>query len=396
MANIQKRVLIIFPHNFFEKTSGVNVRFYNFAKYLNNTNFKIDLFTLKNYESKWEKGYPFDHKIVDNLYFYNFSQNYNQNIIAKIFQKFKYLYYQTFNINKLNTIKNLPDYSTPAMKSQLIEIIKKHNYSHIIVGYAYWANLIKNTDTGNSKKVIFIEDWLTVQMKDHFNNNVNTVDLFKDEIDRINLFDYAIELSTFENYLFSQMATIPKHVLVPIFLESNKCIKLKKPEYDIAFIAHNNAYNIEGIKWFISEVVPLIPTIKLIIVGKVNNSIGKLKHQNITQVEYVENLDDVYKDTKLIICPLFGGTGLKVKIVESLSYGTPIICTPQSMVGFPYANENGIYIARNSIEFADQITRLKSNKNILQKESNNALKYFNQYFSLISATKKLDTIFKNK
>ena len=59
-----KRILIIYPHNFFEKNSGINIMFYYFAKSLKQNGFDIDLFSLKNFECKWEKNYPFDKKII--------------------------------------------------------------------------------------------------------------------------------------------------------------------------------------------------------------------------------------------------------------------------------------------------------------------------------------------
>lgn len=394
MTKKDKKILLIFPHNFFEQTSGVNRRFYNIAKYLNTIGYGIDLFTLKNFESKWETGYPFDNKIVDKLFFYDVAQNHNTNYKSRLINKLKKII-GLKTTNRDNTpIQDLPDYSTPQMKAQLIDILTHTEYSHIIIGYAYWANLLKDVDIKEAKKVIFIEDWLTVQMKDYYHGNVNIMNFLNNEIERINMFDYAIELSIFENYLFSQLAPNPKHILVPIFLQSRDTKKSKNIKYDVAFIAHKNNYNIEGIKWFIKEVMPLIPKTKLLIVGKVNADIGKLRNINITQIEYVENLDDIYKDVKVIICPLFGGTGLKVKIVESISYGTPVVCTPQSLVGFPYENENGILIARNPIDFANQVTKLISNHKLHTRESQNALKYFNNYFSAEATATKLNEIFK--
>jgi len=391
-----KRVLIIYPHNFFEKNSGINTMFYYFSKSLKQNGFDIDLFSLKNFECKWEKNYPFDKKIVSNLYLYDFCQNNKISLTNKIKSKITNIFKVKKGNHNNQEIENLPDYASPEMKNELKKILSTQRYSHILVGYAYWANLLKDIDVSDAVKVISVNDWLTVQMKDYFKGKINIPNFIKDEIDRINLFDISIEISTFEHQLFSQLASHPKHYLIPIFVEKHKIIKSKNLKYDIAFIAHRNQYNIEGIKWFINEVMPLIPKIKLLIVGKVNTEIGVSKNKNITQIEYIENISNAYKNTKIVICPLFGGTGLKVKIIEALSYGTPVVCTPQSLVGFPYESNNGISVASTPTEFAYQITKLISNQKLYKIESTNAYNFFKKYFSTNVATAKLKEIFNKK
>ncbi len=367
--------------------------FYHFSKYLKNIGFSIDLFTLKNFESKWESGYPFDKKIVDNLFFYDFAQKPGVDFIRVIIEKIHKAINRRAANQERNVLKNLPDFATPKMKLQLLNILKENEYSHIIVGYAYWANLLKGVDVGKIKKIISINDWLTVQMKDYYHNKVDVNNLLVEEINRVNMFDIAIEISTFEYSLFSQLAINPKHYLVPIFLNSTRIVKSKKPKYDIVFIAHKNIYNIEGVEWFVKNVLPLLPKIRLLIVGSVNKEIGELKSKNITQIEHVDDLSDVYKNTKLAICPLFGGTGLKVKVIEALSFGVPIICTTKSVAGFPYDVENGMAIEDDPIQFANKILSFTSNESLLKKMSTNAKKYFDKYFSEASVDAKLREIF---
>jgi len=73
---------------------------------------------------------------------------------------------------------------------------------------------------------------------------------------------------------------------------------------------------------------------------------------------------------------LHGGTGLKVKIIEALSYGTPVICTSESMVGFPNENDNGIIVENDPKEFAKQIIKLTSSPKFLDEQSKKGKKYF--------------------
>ena len=52
---------------------------------------------------------------------------------------------------------------------------------------------------------------------------------------------------------------------------------------------------------------------------------------------FVESAASFYRDMDIILNPNVGGTGLKIKSVEALSYGKPLVATADAMVGIETA-----------------------------------------------------------
>ncbi len=364
--------------------------FVNLAKYFKLKHFEIHLLSLKNFVSLWEPGYPFDKKLIDKLYLYDFAQP--SSIIRKsLFERAK---------NKARKLicdykkpeRGLHDYATVPMKEFMKQIVQRNRYSHILIAYAYWANLINDPFYDDIHKIISINDFLTLQIKSELGKDDGVSQILKEEVDRINLFDTAISVSEFEYNFFSQVATHPSHHFVPIFIETPLKVA-KKPKYDIGFVGFTNYHNITGINWFLKEVWPHLNGKKMIIVGKVVERINRITDKNIAYVPKLENIKDLYENVRLTVCPLFSGSGLKVKIIESLSYGTPVICTTNSSIGFPDFGTSGCVIADSSNDFVKAINHILNNNNGSNSISEKSLAYFNQYFSAKTAYSKLDSIF---
>ena len=119
----------------------------------------------------------------------------------------------------------------------------------------------------------------------------------------------------------------------------------------------NNPHNTNAAKWFFDKVYPLLPdTIKITVVGRVCSAVPE--KENIEKIEYAENLSEYYKKSKITICPMLSGTGLKIKVVESLSYGIPIVCNTRGVDGLLNKLNNGCIVTNDPNEFSNAIQKL--------------------------------------
>lgn len=82
---------------------------------------------------------------------------------------------------------------------------------------------------------------------------------------------------------------------------------------------------------------------------------------------FVKRLEEFYSAVECVINPMSGGTGLKIKTVEALSYGKPIIGTVDAFVGLPVRHE-----AHRLASIADcaQMMRDYANSPALREEVN--------------------------
>lgn len=93
--------------------------------------------------------------------------------------------------------------------------------------------------------------------------------------------------------------------------------------------------NVEGIEWFVKNVLPLV-NIRMQIVGK---GMEKLKEadwmrDDIEVLSNVPNLEPLFEAADIMVLPIFKGSGMKVKTCESLMYGKNIIGTPEAWSGY--------------------------------------------------------------
>ena len=87
--------------------------------------------------------------------------------------------------------------------------------------------------------------------------------------------------------------------------------------------------NFDGLKWFFDNVYDKISKdLTISIVGKWLPEQFEARLKKLNNVEYlgfVENPYDMIANSMATISPLFSGAGVKVKVVESLACGTPVI-----------------------------------------------------------------------
>jgi glycosyltransferase involved in cell wall biosynthesis len=373
----QKKLLIVFPHNPFLLQNGVQSRFYSLLKYFKQRDIEVDILSHINFVDNWGDKH-LNHKLVRQVYLNDFKA-------SKIEQ----------SINKFNSI--LPNFAFNSLKKQFKQLLENNKYDYILISYVHWAEILKDIDNSQIETILTIEDFISINNYERHNGNYNLGQSINEEIERINLFDKAICISKDEMSFFERVCKNVEFHYIPHFLEKN-FHEYKVKECDILFVGSDNPFNKEGMIWFFEKVMPYLnKKFKIKIIGRVNEHLDKYKKQysNVKFVNYVENLDDEYKKTKITICPLQAGTGLKIKVVESLSFGLPIVTTKYGVIGMD-TRCNGCIVADEPKEFADSIELLLTNKEVYIKYQKEAQNFFMENFFKESVYKKLDKIFFNE
>lgn len=114
---------------------------------------------------------------------------------------------------------------------------------------------------------------------------------------------------------------------------------LPSKEPVIGFLASGNNHNTEGLKRFISHVWPSIldahPNAILKVAGSVTKNITPYA-DNIELIGWVDDLKTFYQQCRLIINPCETGSGLKIKTIEAISFGIPVVSTPCGAAGVEF------------------------------------------------------------
>jgi GT2 family glycosyltransferase/ubiquinone/menaquinone biosynthesis C-methylase UbiE len=98
--------------------------------------------------------------------------------------------------------------------------------------------------------------------------------------------------------------------------------------------------NADAAQWFVGEVLPRIravyPGVPLTLAGShPAKPVLALAGDGVTVTGYVtdEQLDQIYATARVAVCPLRFGAGVKLKVVEAMHHGIPLVTTPVGAQG---------------------------------------------------------------
>ena len=158
----------------------------------------------------------------------------------------------------------------------------------------------------------------------------------------------------------------------------------------ILFIGSANAANIHGINYFINNIYPKVfekINTDLIVCGKVGEEVqNKEKCQILGEISDNDLILN-YQKSDVVIVPTYLGSGLKIKLIEALSYGKPVVTTKLGAAGLTGKMRDAINIGENDEKFGKIILELLKNdsayNNCLQKIESSLLQYNEQNMNAI-------------
>ncbi|MCL4507646.1 MAG: glycosyltransferase [Chloroflexi bacterium] len=125
--------------------------------------------------------------------------------------------------------------------------------------------------------------------------------------------------------------------------------------------------NYDAIRYFLSEIFPRIlaqaPMAKLYITGKTDqvDLSGLALNDHVVLTGYLDDVRPAVARAHVSIAPLRIGAGSRVKILEAMALGTPVVCTAKAAEGLDVVNEEQALIADTPDAFASAVILLLQN-----------------------------------
>ena len=139
--------------------------------------------------------------------------------------------------------------------------------------------------------------------------------------------------------------------------------------------------NVEAADWFTRFVWPLLSkrseAIEVDFVGE-NPPPELTLHSNRRNLRvhgFVEDLDEFWNNADVFIVPLLSGGGIRVKILEALNYGIPVVSTTKGCEGLPYVYGEHLMATDDPAEFAKFILLLSNSVLLRERFSRNGREY---------------------
>jgi glycosyltransferase involved in cell wall biosynthesis len=136
--------------------------------------------------------------------------------------------------------------------------------------------------------------------------------------------------------------------------------------------------NYDAVEFFLREILPRIrqsrPAVSLTVTGATAgvplNSFPVDPHVHFTG--YLTDIRPIVAGRMVAIVPLRRGAGTRLKILEAMALGTPVVSTTKGAEGLEVVPENHLLIADEPSEFATQILRLLRDPSLRGKLAENA------------------------
>lgn len=378
--NNEKSILIVFPNNFVRGGQGTNNRIRGLMQQLKLRGWSIDQLGFDHFSPDSDfTSFEKDNSdgLVRNLFLYDFSNDGEYTYRGK---------------RRIPENSYLQDWTRPGMHAMLNKIASENHYTVIATFYTYIANLFATLQS-SARKVYFMEDCMFLQQASWgLENGVTIGKLMDEEIEKIKLFDDIFCISYDEKIMYEKLSGKTIRFLPHLMPGDTKVVStpVEKRKWDAAFVGFNNPFNVEGLNWFVDEVCPYLDSdIRVVFVGSMTR---ELKHvpSCADVIPFAPSLEDLFDDVKINICPMFRGTGMKIKVVEAMARGLPTVCNDRGVDGFPDKLQTGCLVTQDAREFADYINRLSKDRKFYNEKTEQTKRYYRELFDVEKYGEMLD------
>ena len=152
--------------------------------------------------------------------------------------------------------------------------------------------------------------------------------------------------------------------------------------------------NEQGVMWFLNKVWPLVlsaqPNAKFHLAGKgLSKQDPRFFQSGIVNHGEVSNAEDFMHEHGVMIVPIQAGSGIRIKTLEAMALGVPIVSTSIGAQGLTVMDDVEIKIADQPNDFASAICTLLSSPAKSQEMTTQARKYVEMHHNLKRNTAEL-------
>jgi len=258
--------------------------------------------------------------------------------------------------------------------------LRTHNIEHKI-----WSDLAINTK--NQLKKLYLHK-LAYDLKRYEHRAINEMDgiLTLSSKDSEELANWNVSVA---------VKTVP----VSISIAPNRSISCE----------NNNFFHLGSMNWqpnieAVERLIKLFPEIKkelpeseLHIAGSKNLDFIKDTNENdIFQDGYVSDLSEYCQEIGILVSPLLSGSGIRIKILEMMALGIPVITTDIGAQGIDHKNTGCIAIANTDDEIIQACIELATDSSKRNEIAINGMNYIRKNHNIDAISQEIIEFIRNK
>lgn len=283
-------------------------------------------------------------------------------------------------------------------RAWFLNIASEFKPDTIFINYADSDVLVSGDMFQTKNCIIEMHDLVTVNKKmqlaiknDVGEDSIVTGDLIDKLLDLEYYNKLALEVNPSEFKIYDKYrytTCISKDEMDIVLNNTNKTIPVYIPmTYDVPSIINTyeqapifsggpNPFNSQGYYLFLRKVLPLIKNrcsqFNMRVTGnfysgKINSYASPKVSEGIEYLGFLTDLTFLYETARFFICPVFGGTGQQVKIIEAMAHGLPVVAFSSAATRSPICHGVNGLVAGSEREFAEHVLTLWHDKTFCKK-----------------------------
>lgn len=178
------------------------------------------------------------------------------------------------------------------------------------------------------------------------------------------------------------------------------CTSQFPPDPNAAIFTGSVSYgpNADAMRYYLQDVLPflhaLLPNMQLKVTGN-NSGFNTSPWKDNPAVKFVGFQNDIRSlicESWMTIVPLRQGMGTRLKIIESMALGTPVVSTSKGAEGLQVTPELDILIGDTPQQFAEQMARLSRDADLRTQLSINGRKTVEKFYDRAVTGKQFDEL----
>lgn len=300
---------------------------------------------------------------------------------------------------------NIDRFINPDFKTQIKNYILNHDVDFIIIESIYLGGYLSTIKKISSAKILIRTHNVEFMIWNRLALNQSSIlkriyfkklakDLKKVELAILQKADGIACITRHDKSIFKDLGITTPMTTIPVAIDKNDSIC----DYSVNTFYHLGSMNwnpnIEAVRWLVESIFPSIrkqnPNAKLILGGSfMPKEFQTDEERGIEVVGYVENMDEFMTTKGILLAPLKSGSGVRIKLLESMSMGVPVVTTIMGAEGIDGEHGKDFFIASNEVEFIQYALELSNSEEKRTTLGTNAKTLVENHYEIKSVKEKL-------
>lgn len=257
----------------------------------------------------------------------------------------------------------------PAVDTFVRDLARKHGFNAVIAEYVFFSRVL-DCFGGAVLKLLDTHDVFTDRHRRYLAQGKRPLWFStsrREEARGLDRADIVIAIQENEARYFREIT----HRRV---ITVGHIVPLEKAQWDEAetpgmlYVGSGNEINVHAANYFIGDILPEIrkhvPSAILTVAGGVCDRLTDAP--GVRLLGQVEDLAPLYRAATVVVNPILFGTGLKIKTVEALGFGRPLVTTSAGAEGLDGLAGKSFLVADAPSAFSDAVVSLLSDREARQ------------------------------